>query len=169
MDMVDNNNIEYNDDVVERAPARTFLGLRTDAVIELFFAFLILALIDKFACDSSGFLSYEWLAVNPYLIFALFFAFQYGSLTGMLAAIIASFLFFFGNTVVSFSDLNRLEVVSIPIFWIAVSGFLGFIRDRHIRERRRYESKLGDSIFVSVSPSGVSGSAWCQRWKACGG
>ena len=134
-----------NQDVMETSPGKTVLGLRGSALVEIIITLAILWLADIFMFDGSGYYNYN-LPVNPFLIAILFFTLQYGSLTGLVAAFLSIIVFFIGNTAVSIVDLARLDVVVTPIFWIAIAGFLGFVRDRHLRQRKRFEGKLNDSI-----------------------
>ena len=145
MDMVEhNNNDQYNEDVAE-VEKTTILGMRPMALVEIIVFPLILKFIDMVFCDGSGFYSYE-LPVNPYLIAALFITLQYGSFTGLVAAIVAVIIFIIGNTLLDVADLFRMEILVTPVFWIALCGFLGLVRDRHVRERKRFQMKLNDAL-----------------------
>lgn len=143
MDMVDNNN-NYNEDVAE-VEKSTILGLRTVALAEIIIFPAVLWLIDWAFCDGSGFYNYN-LPINPYLFMALVVTFQYGSLTGILAAFVAIVVFITYNSALGFSDLFRIDVLVTPVAWIVSCGVLGWIRDRHIRERKRFQTKLADSL-----------------------
>lgn len=145
MDMVNNNNnMQYNSDIAE-PERKTVLGIRSDALIEIIGAMIIFWLLDTIVFDGSRFYNYD-LPVNPFLVLILFFTMQYGSITGLIAAFVSVLIFFIGNTALGISDLARTEIAMIPVFWIALAGFLGLVRDSHIRERKRFHSKLNDAL-----------------------
>lgn len=135
---------EYDEDVAQAGDTKTFLGMRISAIIEMLGLLVGLWIIDALVCDGSGFYTYQ-LPLNPFLIGILLLTLQYGSLVGLTMAILSIIVFFIGNTALSVSDLVQIEVAIIPVFWLATAGFLGMIRDRHVRERARFQSKLHDS------------------------
>lgn len=142
MDMVEQQD-HYAQESVE--PKKTIFGIRASAVIEIIAVLAVLWALDALVFDGSGFYNYN-LPINPFLVAVLLFTMQYGSGAGLLAAFLAVIVFFIGNTALSASDWLNTHIVIIPACWIVLAGFLGAVRDRHIRERKRFQTKLNDSL-----------------------
>ncbi len=133
----------------------SFLGIRVSALVEIACFFIILTLI--------GFISGETnlysVSPHPYWILIIFISAQYGTLAGLLSAIIATILYFSGP--LPFQNITQewhayfFSLGKLPMLWIVTAFLLGELRMKHIRERdrlkdiankaRERESKLAES------------------------
>jgi hypothetical protein len=143
MDMVNTHNA-FNEDNSE--PDRsTIMGLRPVALVEIV-AFLLLAVIwDVMFRDGSRFADVN---PHPFLFIVLLLTVQYGSISGLVAAIACVFVYFVGNSAISVASLSdsSMGVIINPAIWLIVSLVFGAIRDRHVKERNRLQSKLREAL-----------------------
>ena len=122
-----------------------FLGVRTSAIIEILFFFLFLFLI--------GFVigkpfNYFDISPHPFWIIVILISAQYGTVEGLLAALISTAIYLLGGPIAERLILEPrseyfLLISKMPILWFITAVILGELRLKHIREM----NKLKDFVL----------------------
>lgn len=114
----------------------TFLGLRVSAWVEIFCFFIITTLIAFFAGISFNFFG---VCPHPFWILVLLISAQYGTVEGIVAAIVSSLVLLAGplplRSILQDRSEYFLSLTASPLEWFVAAVILGELRMKHIRER----------------------------------
>lgn len=115
---------------------KKIFGLRTSALIEIALFFALTTLIAFFSNQK---FNYQNFALHPFWIIIILIPAQYGTGEGLLAALIASLLYFLGPLpepkALEDKFAYTFQLVKVPLLWFVTALILGEIRLRHMRER----------------------------------
>ncbi|MFO0996106.1 MAG: GAF domain-containing protein [Alphaproteobacteria bacterium] len=130
----------------ERSSARTVLGLRRTAIIEVVLFLAVALAIDAIAFSGHRFLKVE---PHPFWIIVLLAAAQYGTAEGLLAAALSTLALLVGNIPEQPIDQDVYEhlfaIVKNPIMWFVAAVSLGELRSRQLRERGQLRTDLHEA------------------------
>lgn len=125
---------------------RQFFGIRVVAILETLGMLLILLLIDSIFLSGDRF---AHVSPHPFFIPVLLVAAQYGTVEGLMAALLASLFFLVGNIPPQPEGVDHYDYIySIainPILWIISGWAIGEVRQRHVRERDVLTRELSES------------------------
>lgn len=115
-----------------------FLGIRVAAWVEIACFFLLCLAIAFFTGTNFNFFS---ISPHPFWIVVILISVQYGTLAGLLAALVATIVYLAGplpkhNILLEWSEYFFL-LAKLPLLWFVSALILGELRMKHIRERDR--------------------------------
>ncbi len=125
---------------------KTFLGLRTSALIEIALFLSAAVLLDAFFFEGNRFMS---VSPHPFWIIVLLVTVQYGTGEGLAAALLSTLFFYAGNIpaqkLTESFFTYRMKLLLPPFFWTLAALILGEIRNKIAGERDTYKHELDES------------------------
>jgi hypothetical protein len=135
-----------NNPPASSAGSRTLAGIRVSAVFEIVVFLAVALAMDQILFDGSRFRS---AAQHPFWILVLLISVQYGTNSGLLAALASSAAFLIGNVPPQTISEDRFEwlfdVGRLPLLWFLAAVVLGELRMRQLRERRALTGQLAET------------------------
>lgn len=115
---------------------RTILGMRVAALLEIIFFFLFFFVLSIFL--GIGF-NYFLVTPHPFWIAVIFISAQYGTVEGLLCALVATIIFLMGpmpeRSILESRGEYFFHLTKTPFLWFLMALLLGELRMKHIRER----------------------------------
>lgn len=125
------------------SPPKTFLGIRSIALLEMALFFAILSVLDISFGNGDRFIMTE---PHPFWVIILLVTVQYGTLEGLIATGMATFVLFAWH--VPEQQVNQtiydywLSIVHRPLLWCCAAVILGELRAKHARETKELQEKF---------------------------
>jgi polysaccharide biosynthesis protein PelD len=119
------------------------LGMRLSAWLELGVFMISALIIDQVGLDGTRFMD---VSPHPFWIIILLLAVQYGVVAGMMAAGVSIAVYLVANPAIPISAFLSEDTYQLPLLWLVAALVLGEIRQRHIRESMRLNSRLADAL-----------------------
>lgn len=115
-----------------------FLGIRVAAWVEIICFFILILLIAIFTGTEINFFGFN---PHPFWIVVILISAQYGTLAGLLAALVSTGIYLAGplpkQTLLQEWSQYFFQLTKLPLLWFVSALILGELRMKHIRERDR--------------------------------
>jgi len=130
----------------ETATPRSFAGLRLSALTEIVLFFIITTAI----AFIFGFnVNYFGISPHPFWLALILISTQYGTMEGVLCAIVCTLVYLFGPTPMRNILQDRYDYFFLlakePLLWFVMAVFLGELRNRHRRDKSLLQKEVKEA------------------------
>lgn len=122
---------------------KKILGIRVSAVLEVLIFLSVLILFDRLFGDGKRFIDYS---LHPFWVIILLVTVQYGTLEGIMAALLSTLFLYVGNVPIQKPEETHfdyeIKLALVPTIWFITAFILGEIRTRQEREKQTIQKEL---------------------------
>lgn len=131
---------------MDKKSPKTFLGLRSTAIVEIFLFFVICTIV-SFPLEQKW--NFFDTAPHPYWIIVLAMSFRYGAYEGLVSSFIATGILLLGPLPVR-SPLEdpfvyTFTLLKNPILWFIVAVILGEARSKQKRKLKKFQEEISQA------------------------